>query len=79
MPKTSSLGEGAGVLKRKPQINLQGFHGQFLQIFFSCYILRCAQISTGNILKSKLIQSFRCGVIITSDHSKYALNTVNEI
>ncbi|KAI4540965.1 hypothetical protein MG293_008107 [Ovis ammon polii] len=48
----------------------------FLAIFDENY--RCAQISTGNILKSKLTQFFY-GVIITSDHSKYALNTVTEM
>ena len=78
MSITSSLGEETEVLKLKPQINLQGFHGQFLYSFFSCYILRCTQISTGNILKSKLTLFFY-GFIITSDHSKYALNTVREM
>ena len=46
--------------------------------FFSCCILRCTQIPTGNIVKSKLTQFFY-GVIITNDHSKYALNTVREM
>lgn len=50
-------GEGAGALLQKLQIQILWTIS--IKISFSaCYILRCAQIFRGNILKSKFIQSF---------------------